>query len=538
MNIPPLTREQMRELIEELKEKLKHAKASLKLLKIQQKNLKDDQEIVRKVSEKEREIDELERQLREAEELFLTLPIEDAPDEEQPWYGQIYANGTGYYIKDERGGWTYVTEENAKRELRALGVSHRFDTENTSPLDRTILAIQKRHKIEYAGPLAGYKAGRTKVNGMDILVTSSTELIQPVEGPFPTINAILNGLLKEDRVYFDSFCRVTYEGLKLCLETGKHSNGPVLVLAGPKHCGKSLIQHRVLTPLLGGRIALPYLYISGQTSFNGEQAAAGHHILEDEVPRNIEVRRKVGNHIKKAAANKAVEVHSKGKDIKNLTPFTRLSVSVNDDEECLEVLPPLDDHLTDKLLILLCHKFTFKIGDCVYPANTPAEQAVLEGRIKEEMPAYVHWLLNGFQIPEHIAIGRGGLKAFQNPAIVEKISGTAPELQLREMIEGVWGRSKYEPETEGLLNKAERKLRLASWIPLESANRVYNYLANAEPATLRGILPSVKTCGTYLSRLAEKHPTQFRKYRGHGGTFKYEMYDDPQAKDEEEDARR
>jgi Family of unknown function (DUF5906) len=401
MNIPPpITREQLRQQIEELKEELQSAKRRLKLRRMVLTANSNDGEKAKEVAEIELETGRLEEQIRDAKEQLRSLPLDDAPEEEQAWFGKIYANGSGYYVENDGGEWKEVNRLDAKTQLGKWHVSDRLDSE-TTPVDRALLAIQMNHKIEYAGPLAGYKAGRTKVNGVDVLVTSGTELIQPVEGPFPIINAILNGLFKEEREYFDAFCRVTYEGLKLCLETGKHSNGPVLVLAGPKHCGKSLVQYHILTPILGGRYCKPFLYISGQTSFNGDQAIAGHHMLEDDVPKNADVRRKVTNHIKKAAANKAVEVHFKGKDMKTLTPFTRLTVSVNDDEECLEVLPPLDDHMTDKILILQCHSFSFNIQGCVYPANTPAEQAVLEGMIEEEMPAYVHWLLNT-PIPEHI----------------------------------------------------------------------------------------------------------------------------------------
>jgi hypothetical protein len=523
--IPPggrrVNRAFMQGLVERLKEDLDKAKAQLKPLK-KLHRAKPTDERGKQVEELEKKVEDLKEELQKAERYLRTLPVEEQPDDQQPWFGRVYANGTGYYIEDGLGAWTSVTEENAKRELRAMGIRHRPDTETTSPLDRALLAIQKRHKVEYAGPLAGYKAGVTKQNGMNILVTSTTELIQPVKGEFPVLDAILNGLLKKDRVYFDAFCRVTYEGLKLCLETDKNTPGPVLVLAGPKHCGKSLIQYHVLTPLLGGKLARPYLFMSGQTSFNGELASAGHHMLEDEVPaKDISARRKFGNYIKKAAANKGVEIHGKGKDIKNLTPFTRLSVSVNDDEECLEVLPPLDDHLSDKLLILLCHKFPFPM-----PANTPAEQAKLEAAIKKELPAYIYWLLNVFQIPEHIKEGgRGGFKVIQNQEILEKINGTAPELQLQELLEHIHA---VESRTDFGGGKKKKYRAKPEWFKLGTAQEVFsNLTGNPYCTASRNLLLSIKTCGTYLSRLAEKFPDEFRRYRGHGGIYRYEMKLDP-----------
>lgn len=522
----------LEEEVANLEDQLKSARASLKGVRKTQQllidNAGDDKQkaanAVAVITKHEAAVEEIKTKLRETRERLLALPPEIIPDEEQPWFEKIYANGTGYYIENGLGGWTAVTEENAKRELRSMGISHRPDTETTSPLDRALLAIQKRHKVDYAGPLAGYKAGVREQNGMTVLVTSTTKLIPPVEGDFPVLNAILNGLLREDRVYFDAFCKVTYEGLSLCLETGKNTPGPVLVLAGPKHCGKSLLQYHVITPLMGGKLARPYLFMSGQTSFNGELAGAGHHMLEDEVPaKDISARRKFGNYIKRAAANKGIESHGKGKDIKNLFPFTRLSVSVNDDEECLEVLPPLEDHLADKLLILKCHKFQYPM-----PADTPAEQAALEAAIKKEMPAYIYWLLNSFQIPESIKEGgRGGFKVVQNPEIIEKINGTAPELQLRELLEHLYLAPVVE---EGTKLKQRKPPAEPYWHKLGSAQEVFITVTEKSLVNLAGrkTLPSVRTCGTYLSRLAEKYPEQFHRYRGYGGIYKYKMKIDPE----------
>ena len=178
-----------------------------------------------------------------------------------------------------------------------------------------------------------------------------------------------------------------------------------------------------------------------------------------------------------------------------------------------------DDHLSDKLLILLCHKFPFPM-----PANTPAEQAALEAAIKKELPAYIYWLLNVFQIPEHIKEGgRGGFKVIQNQEILEKINGTAPELQLRELLEHIH----CDPNADRV-----KKSIKPFWVKLGSAQEVFSMLS-VESLAVRGILPSIKTCGTYLSRLEDKFPQLFRRYRGHGGVFKYEMYIDPERIREE-----
>src|SRR5258708_15225610 len=163
-----------------------------------------------------------------------------------------------------------------------MGISKTRDTPTASPLDRTVLAPQMRHKVDFAGPLAGYKSGVTEQNGLKVLVTKPTKIITPVKGEFPVINAILNGLVRDKRKSIDAYVKHTYEGLGLCIETGKNDYGPVLDLAGPKNSGKSFFQQHILTPLLGGRADDPYQYMKGEPPFNSSLTETGDLMLEDE----------------------------------------------------------------------------------------------------------------------------------------------------------------------------------------------------------------------------------------------------------------
>jgi chromosome segregation ATPase len=148
-----LNREELKEEVEKLKDELKSARASLKRKKkIRQLEIdnagNDNQKVanaVASIAKHEAAVEEIETKLGETTERLLALPPEVILDDRQSWFEKIYANGTGYYIEDGLGGWTPVTEENAKRELRSMGIRHRPDTETTSPLDRALLSCFRRN---------------------------------------------------------------------------------------------------------------------------------------------------------------------------------------------------------------------------------------------------------------------------------------------------------------------------------------------------------------------------------------------------------
>src|SRR5204862_7823749 len=77
--------------------------------------------------------------------------------------------------------------------------------------------------------------------------------------------------------YGFAWLKVAYEALR----AGVWRPGPALALAGPRNCGKSLLQ-QLITLILGGRSAKPYRYMRGGTEFNADLFGAEHLCIEDE----------------------------------------------------------------------------------------------------------------------------------------------------------------------------------------------------------------------------------------------------------------
>ena len=106
--------------------------------------------------------------------------------------------------------------------------------------------------------------------------------------------------------------------------------------------------------MLGGRAAKPTEYMSGRTPFNADLFAAEHLMIEDEYgSTDLRTRREFGARIKDITVNDVQSCHAKNRwQAISLRPFWRLSISLNDEPENLMVLPPVDESLSDKLMLL------------------------------------------------------------------------------------------------------------------------------------------------------------------------------------------
>jgi mono/diheme cytochrome c family protein len=212
--------------------------------------------------------------------------------------------------------------------------------------------VQLERNVTYAGPLSGHKVGVYDMPGGRVLVTDSPRLIEPKAGSWETLKALLVGLLTDE--HFDQ-TPYLFGWLKVALESlraGQRRTGQALAIAGPSGCGKSLLQ-QLITELLGGRMAKPFDFMVGATPFNAHAFTAEHLVIEDEAASSdIRTRRTFGAYLKGIAANTCQSCHAKNRQPVTLTPFWRLSIPLNDEAENLMVLPPLDESLEDKIILL------------------------------------------------------------------------------------------------------------------------------------------------------------------------------------------
>ena len=402
------------------------------------------------------------------------------------------------WSKNSQGGWIQKNEASIKRELRAAGYSSRQgQAELVTQLDQILIRIQNENDVAFAGSLAGYSKGVHEVGGQRILVTESPTLILPKEGPWPVISAILEGLLndpiQDQRLFLYGWLKVAIEALR----TNSRRSGQAMAITGPHNCGKSVLQNQIFTPLLGGRVAKPYQFMTGGTPFNADLFGAEHLTIEDEAAStDLRSRRHFGANLKNITVNDVQRHHAKNRGALSMTPFWRLSITVNDEPENLMILPVIDDSIEDKIILLKANK-----KDMPMPTNTDDERKRFQETIQSELPAFMAYLL-AWEIPEELKSRRFGITHYHHPEILSAIDDLAPERRLLTLIDGEIFKEMQFSNWEGTSEELERKLTSNEAECAYEARRVLSFNT---------------ACGVYLARLAKKVPERISERRTKAG---------------------
>jgi hypothetical protein len=416
---------------------------------------------------------------------------------------ELYYDGhsKGYFIRNDRGLWISISEGSAKRHLKGQGFGTDIpEGQALSRLDECVSAIQLQQDVSYAAPLAGYDAGLREINNKRILVTDSPRLIEPAEGEWPLLASIFEGMLNHSGV---DQCPYLFGWLKIAitaLRNRKWQPGQVLALAGPVHSAKSLCQG-LITKMLGGRAAHPHQFMTGATTFNADLFAAEHLMIED-VAESIDIRKRraFGAQIKAFSVNREQHCHGKNMQALSLTPFWRVTISLNDEPERLLVLPTIDEDIADKIILLKVER-----KDMPMPTGTADEQEAFWSALMGELPAFIHYLLH-WEIPAALQSRRFGVIHYHHPELLAGLEGLAPEQQLMEIIDQV------------LFNRAHGVHGPWSGLAVELHNR----LGEDECAYRKEahtLLRNPVTCGTYLARLVTKQPDRVTSKRVDGRTY-------------------
>jgi hypothetical protein len=400
---------------------------------------------------------------------------------------------TKYWMEGEHGTWISMVETSVRRHLRAAGLRNKVTLDElVSPVDQKLNNIQLEWAIDFAGPLAGYPAGPAEFCGHPVLITSASKQIKPRRGKFPLIAKLLENMFVtpegDQRPFVLGWLKVAVEAL----QSGRQRPGQALVFAGPADCGKSLFQN-LGTEILGGRAAKPYRYMSGESPFNSELCGAEHLMIEDEVAStDVRKRRHFGARIKDFTVNQLQSCHGKNHPAFSVKPFWRLTISVNDERENLAILPPLDESLADKLMLLKVLKKPMPIRTA-----TAAERERFWKGLVAELPAFIHHLLK-WKIPRKLVCHRFGIKHYHHPHLLAAINELAPESRLLALID-----AHYWPELSAddrvAIKQPDEIHKRAEEVEADLLDSPFKHEA-------RGLFSWGNAAGTYLARLAKKFP--------------------------------
>lgn len=332
-------------------------------------------------------------------------------------------DGTRYYLDTARE-FVPMDQRSAARHMRGWGHDH-------ATIESALCRIQTDGHIHFAGPLAGHPRGLHAVGGAKLLATVSPEIIESAAGPWPTLRAVLDGLLADPDAgqtqveTFLAWLKIARESLV----TNRRRPGQALALAGPRGSGKSLLID-VTEMALGGRRANPYAYFTGRTNFNADLAGAELLAVDDEAgSTDIRSRRTLASNIKSCLFSGAVRIEGKNKTAFTFRPCWRMLVALNDEPEALLVLPPITEDIGDKITLFKCHKRPLPMS-----AHTLDEREAFFAKLREELPGMLAWLEN-WNIPEDLREERCGVRAFHHSAILAALHELSPEGQLVALID-------------------------------------------------------------------------------------------------------
>lgn len=401
----------------------------------------------------------------------------------------FYETGKNIYWYQVKGDWIRATESHALQYLHStLKISNNRPKGSPYSQAQTVLqAVREKQGVCYAGPVAGIVPGVYGEGDGRYISVGRPNLPEPKEGDWDDIRILANRLFGEAQLpYVWSWCKQACEGLYL----NRKKFSQALMLAGGPGCGKSFWQVNVVSEMLGGRVAKPIQYMTGQTSFNSDLIGCEHLMLEDEnVKRDHPSRRALGTAIKGFTVNTQQRVHAKGKDAFVVNSRHWITLSVNDEEENLHVLPPLDESIKDKITLVMCR---MAINNDWPGPNGAVED--MEVRVKRQIPAFVWWLLNVWQIPVEITDHRFGVKSYQNPELLSRIDTGDQELELAELIERHW-----------------KEMAVAGKTLTITANEVFDALCGDPEVGYRAkkLLSWNNAAGTYLGRLVKRFPKRY-----------------------------
>jgi hypothetical protein len=217
--------------------------------------------------------------------------------------------------------------------LASRGVSYKATGKQLiSDMEQHLLDLSLQQDVSYAGGVGGFNAGVYEMAGNRVLVTDSPSWINPAPGPHPILSQLFSELMGPIQLpYFYSWLHVA---MRMFTEQ-RFRPGHVLVMVGAPDSGKSLLQD-LITAMFGNRVAEPFQYMVGDTTFNSELTKASHLLISDEGPKNGSARDRVGQILKKYATEHTQRCSPKGMESFAVACLQRVTMTLNDDHHSMQ----------------------------------------------------------------------------------------------------------------------------------------------------------------------------------------------------------
>lgn len=362
--------------------------------------------------------------------------------------------------------------------------------------------IELDRAVDWVGGLAGHRRGILDQYGRKLLIIDQPDMIASRAGKWPLIRSII------DQAFPGNDARSVFLGwLKGGVEAIRkqtHQPAPMIVLAGAAKAGKSLIAHIAKTAM-GGRTANPMTAWTGKLPWNDDLLRSELLLIDDSVAStDPRARKAFGSCFKESIYAGDVTINTRRKSSISIRPVWRVMVCCNETPENLSIIPPLEDGIEDKIILLkVCRVET------PMPAETVDQKNAFAAALRAEIPAFLSYL-DGYVIPTHLTDSRSGITAWQDQKLLDAVREISPEKRMENLLSLCIQKGHFNFDRE------ETKWMAAAEVEAILTDRdspTYN-----EAQTL---LKYDAACGRNLSALAKQRSPFVTDRRAYQGTSQY-----------------
>lgn len=358
------------------------------------------------------------------------------------YYSQ--SGGYPYLTRDTSESWIQMNRTSVKVAMAERGIRiERMEGEQISPADSALHEIEMTRAVDAVlNSASGRHSGYYEENGARAIVKTSPAIIKPRQGDFPTIDKFITGLLGRDKMQIAVFYGWLSQSIKDLRNGGRRraifSPSQMLHIAGEPNAGKTLLLKDILTPCFGGRNACAdSLFKKFAGDFNSDMFGSELLFLDDSpvLETGYQFRVDFGERIKSHVVGIGGSYHQKGVDRINMRPWWRFIRLMNTEPATLATLPPMDDGIEDKIIILKA--WSMKAGPLGSEMTVPKWYDKIEARIAEEIPAFINYLLDDFTLPAEARDPdrRFAVMSYKNRDLMTEILGQSPEQYLLHRID-------------------------------------------------------------------------------------------------------
>tara|TARA_R110000772_G_scaffold268565_2_gene396236 strand:+ start:16132 stop:18693 length:2562 start_codon:yes stop_codon:yes gene_type:complete len=407
---------------------------------------------------------------------------------------EYYYNGENksFLTRDNLESWVALDRTSLRSHLMQKGFrAIPMDGETITPLEKVINGIQLDKNVEAVlGGASGRHAGLYEENGHRVIVKKSPTFIKPRRGKWPTIEAFLEGLLGHGPDQKEILYGWLSDSARKLRNGGKRraSWGPcqMLHIVGPPNAGKTLLLKDILTPCFASRIASADPIFKKFPDMHNPDTFAAELLFLDDSPvleSGYAFRQDFGERIKSHVVGVGGGMRGMHQGRINMRPWWRFVRLMNMEPATLSTLPPLDEGVEDKLILLRGERMD--LGPLGAEMALPGWYERIERRIRDEIAHFLHFLLEEFKVPEHLKDPKQRFPtcSFKNSELMAEIAQGSPESYIMHRIDHEARAVMFNPgacEFDGFDGEEDEIFvgdMLSPW--MGTADQLYDVLAQA-----------------------------------------------------------